>query len=163
MYTIYSSSLIQFDKTYSISTRKRDMVGTRFWGSTKTMITDGRKFAAEDNERYWGLRIDELCMAVQHFGMHDKRKFCKRLTEKIMVFPHISGWTRQPLIFCICSRSSDCSIVHEVAVVFGLLSAPPPLVAFPSHVNDKTDYANHNNNFASCSEAAGRLRLSPNS
>ena len=63
------------------------MVGTRFWGSSKTMITDGGKFAAEDNERYWGLRIDELCMAVQHFGMHDKRKFCKRLTEKIMETP----------------------------------------------------------------------------
>lgn len=58
-----------------------------FWGSSKTMITDGGKFAAEDNEKYWGLRIDELCMAVQHFGMHDKRKFCKRLTEEIMQAP----------------------------------------------------------------------------
>ena len=57
---------------------------TNFWSSSKTMITDGGKFAAEDNEKYWSLRMDELCMAVQHFGMHDKRKFCKRLTEKIM-------------------------------------------------------------------------------
>lgn len=60
---------------------------TNFWSSSKTMITDGGKFAAEDNEKYWSLRINELCMAVQHFGMHDKRKFCKRLTENIMQAP----------------------------------------------------------------------------
>ena len=58
-----------------------------FWATPKTLISDGEGFATLDNERFWNLRIDDICMAMQHIGLRDKRGFCKRLTDKVMKTP----------------------------------------------------------------------------
>ncbi len=51
------------------------------------MISNGEGFAMRDNQVYWDMKIDEMCMAMQYIGLRDKRGFCKRLTEKLMKTP----------------------------------------------------------------------------
>lgn len=51
------------------------------------MISNGEGFAMRDNQAYWDMKIDEVCMAMQYIGLRDKRGFCKRLTEKVMKTP----------------------------------------------------------------------------
>ncbi len=68
------------------------MVGfTRIWGtpkeSPKTLISDGEHFALEDEKRFWNLKIEELCLSMQHFGMRDKPGFLQRLSKAVNETP----------------------------------------------------------------------------